>query len=220
VILRAVPRQEVNRKLLHGLIIILPLSVFYGPYLFGLERDSLAFIAFLLFLVSSLVELLRLGNHSFGKWFYSAFGSMLRDEERKSLTGATYVAGATFLCAWLSTISEEFAACACLSLTLFILGDAAAALIGKSIGSIFIGKKTVEGAIGCFVLCIFLAYWAFPMLPLFLLTWGGEISFFQAFIVGLSIALLELFPAKLGRFKLNDNLYVPVVVTYISVMIR
>jgi dolichol kinase len=220
VILRAVPRQEVNRKLLHGLVIILPLSVFYGPYLFGLERDSLAFIAFLLFLVSSLVELLRLGNHSFGKWFYSAFGSMLRDEERKSLTGATYVAGATFLCAWLSTISEEFAACACLSLTLFILGDAAAALIGKSIGSIFIGKKTVEGAIGCFVLCIFLAYWAFPMLPLFLLTWGGEISFFQAFIVGLSIALLELFPAKLGRFKLNDNLYVPVVVTYISVMIR
>jgi dolichol kinase len=220
VILRAVPRQEVNRKLLHGLVIILPLSVFYGPYLFGLERDSLAFIAFLLFLVSSLVELLRLGNHSFGKWFYSAFGSMLRDEERKSLTGATYVAGATFLCAWLSTISEEFAACACLSLTLFILGDAAAALIGKSIGSIFIGKKTVEGAIGCFVLCIFLAYWAFPMLPLFLLTWGGEISFFQASIVGLSIALLELFPAKLGRFKLNDNLYVPVVVTYISVMIR
>ena len=219
-ILRAVPRQEVNRKLLHGLVIILPLSVFYGPYLLGLERDSLAFIAFLLFLVSSLVELLRLGNHSFGKWFYSAFGSMLRDEERKSLTGATYVAGATFLCAWLSTISEEFAACACLSLTLFILGDAAAALIGKSIGSIFIGKKTVEGAIGCFVLCILLAYWAFPMLPLFLLTWGGEISFFQASIVGLSIALLELFPAKLGRFKLNDNLYVPVVVTYISVMIR
>lgn len=219
-ILRAVPRQEVNRKLLHGLVIILPLSVFYGPYLFGLERDSLAFIAFLLFLVSSLVELLRLGNHSFGKWFYATFGSMLRDEERKSLTGATYVAGATFLCAWLSTISEEFAACACLSLTLFILGDAAAALIGKSIGRIFIGKKTMEGAIGCFILCILLAYWAFPMLPLFLLKWGGEISFFQASIVGLSIALLELFPAKLGRFKLNDNLYVPVVVTYISVMIR
>ena len=121
-ILRAVPRQEVNRKLLHGLVIILPLSVFYGPYLLGLERDSLAFIAFLLFVVSSLVELLRLGNHSFGKWFYSAFGSMLRDEERKSLTGATYVAGATFLCAWMSTISEEFAACACLSLTLFIFG--------------------------------------------------------------------------------------------------
>jgi len=220
VILRAVPRQGVNRKLLHGLVIILPLSVFYGPYLLGLERDSLAFITFLLFVVSSLVELLRLGNHSFGKWFYSAFGSMLRDEERKSLTGATYVAGATFLCAWMSTISEEFAACACLSLTLFILGDAAAALIGKSIGRIFIGKKTMEGAIGCFILCILLAYWAFPMLPLFLLKWGGEISFFQASIVGLSIALLELFPAKLGRFKLNDNLYVPVVVTYISVIIR
>ena len=78
----------------------------------------------------------------------------------------------------------------------------------------------MEGAIGCFILCILLAYWAFPMLPLFLFKWGGELSFFQASIVGLSIALLELFPAKLGRFKLNDNLYVPVVVTYISVMIR
>ena len=77
----------------------------------------------------------------------------------------------------------------------------------------------MEGAIGCFVLCIFLAYWAFPMLP-FSFKVGRELSFFQASIVGLSIALLELFPAKLGRFKLNDNLYVPVLVTYISVMIR
>jgi len=220
VILRAVPKHEIHRKLLHGLVIILPLSVFYGPYLFGLERNFLVSITFFLFMASLLVELLRLGNDSFGQWFYSTFGSMLRDEERQSLTGATYVAGATFICAWLSTISEEFAACACLSLTLFILGDAAAALIGKSIGRIFVGKKTVEGAVGCFVLCSFLAYWAFPMLPLFLLKWGGEISFFQASIIGLSIALLELFPAKLGRFKLNDNLYVPVVVTYLSVLIR
>ena len=72
----------------------------------------------------------------------------------------------------------------------------------------------MEGAIGCFILCILLAYWAFPMLPLFLFKWR-ELSFFQASIVGLSIALLELFPAKLGRFKLNDNICA-VVVTYIS----
>ena len=217
--LKPLPREEVNRKLLHGLVVIFPLGVFYGPHLFSLEYSSLALVTFLLLVFSSVVELLRLKNDSFGQWFYSTFGSMLREEERKNFTGATYVAGAIFLCAWMSTISPKFSACACFSLTLFILGDAAAALIGKSLGRISIGKKTVEGAVGCFIVSFLFAYFAFPQLPNFLEKWGGEMSFFQACVVGLSISLLELFPAKIGRFKLNDNLYVPVLVTYIAFFI-
>ena len=36
------------------------------------------------------------------------------------------------------------------ALFFLFLGDAAAALVGKSMGRIRIGEKTLEGALGCF----------------------------------------------------------------------
>jgi len=213
---RKVAPEEVNRKLLHGLVVILPLGIFYAPTLFELDRTAMAALVFVLLLISIFVEVLRQRNVYFGEWFHITFGSMLRTEERNHLTGATYVVGATFLCAWMSTASETMAACSCLALTLFILGDAVAALVGKSIGRIRIGEKTLEGAVGCFVLCLVLAYWVFPRLPGFLDAWGGGLSWMHAIVVGSSVALLELFPVKLGHLQLNDNLYVPVLVTMIA----
>ena len=213
---RKVAPEEVNRKLLHGLVIILPLGVFYVPVLFEFDRNAIAVLVFSLLLISIFFEVLRQRSVCFGEWFYATFGSMLRAEEKKHLTGATYVAAATFFCAWMSTISETMAACSCLALTLFILGDAVAALAGKSIGRIRIGKKTLEGAIGCFLLCLVLAYWVFPKLPRFLDAWGGELSLLHAIVIASSVAVLELFPVKLGHLKLNDNLYVPVLVTIIA----
>ena len=212
----SVPSEEVYRKLLHGFAIVLPLGVFYGPDIFAVERSFFLFLSLGMLLYSLLTEFIRFRYPPFGRWFFATFGSMLREEEKKQISGATYMAGATFLCAWLSTISESFAACSCLSLTLFILGDAAAALAGKSIGRIRIGKKTLEGAIACFLLCMVLAYWVFPKFPRFLDAWGGELSLIHAIVIGSSVAVLELFPVKLGHLKLNDNLYVPVLVTIIA----
>ena len=124
--------------------------------------------------------------------------------------------GGAFLCAWISILSESFAASSCLALTLFILGDAVAALVGKLIGRIYVGKKTLEGAVACFLSCLLLGYFVFPLLPEFLKKMGGEISFLQAVIIAFSIAILEMFPIKIGRLRLNDNLYVPVLVTLIA----
>jgi len=58
------------------------------------------------------------------------------------------------------------------------------------------------------------------MLPQFLEKWGGGITLYQALIIGASVALLELFPIKIGFLRLNDNLYVPVLVACIAVIIR
>ena len=214
--LKAVPSEEVYRKMLHLLVILLPLGVFYGPTILDLNREKLAIFAGVLLGVSIFFESLRFKNTAFGDWFYTSFGSMLRNEERSSVTGATYVAGATFLCAWISILSESFAASSCLALTLFILGDAVAALVGKLIGRIYVGKKTLEGAVACFLSCLLLGYFVFPLLPEFLKKMGGEISFLQAVIIAFSIAILEMFPIKIGRLRLNDNLYVPVLVTLIA----
>ncbi len=217
---RSVPTEEVYRKLLHGLVIIFPVAIFYSPSVLSISRESIVKICLLLLILSIFIEVLRLLNISFGEWFYSKFGAMLREEEKKHLTGATYIAGAIFICAWLSTTNESLAVCSFLGLTLFVLGDAVAALAGKSFGKIRIGKKTLEGAIACFLLCFMLSYFIFPQLPKVLEGWGTEISFVQAIVIGLSVSLLELFPIKLARLHINDNLYVPVLVTYISYFIR
>ena len=126
--------------------------------------------------MSLAIEAARFRNSAFAKWYFDTFGSMLREEEKNKLTGATYVAAATFFCAWLSVIDEKMAASACMGLILFILGDAAAALVGKSIGSIRIGEKTLEGAVGCFLICLGLAFFAIPQLPGFVNKWGGTVE--------------------------------------------
>ena len=50
----------------------------------------------------------------------------------------------------------------------------------------------------------------------FLNAWGGELTWEQAIVIASSVAVLELFPVKLGHLKLNDNLYVPILVTIIA----
>ena len=100
----------------------------------------------------------------------------------------------------------------------FILGDAAAALIGKSLGRISIGKKQWKVQLDALLLVSSLPILHFHSFQTFWKNGEGNV-FFQACVVGLSISLLELFPAKIGRFKLNDNLYVPVLVTYIAFFI-
>ena len=217
---KLVPREEVNRKILHLYVVILPLFVFYGPTISGISPVSIIWITLVLLFLSIAVEILRVRNVVFGKYFCRYLGTMLRDEEKTRFTGATYVLASTFLCAFFSSISDGLAACSCIALIIFILGDAIAALAGKSIGRIRIGQKTLEGAIACFVLSSLLAYWLFPQLPGFSEKWGGAVTILQALSLGFFVALLELFPIKFGKMILNDNLYVPVILTFIAFFIR
>ena len=211
--------EEINRKLLHGLGVVLPAGIFYGPDLLGIGQSMVPVIIGGLFAVSLLIEALRLRNPALGELFNKCFGSMLRADEATKLTGATYVLGGSFLCSLIALQGAVAAAAAFLSLSLFILGDAAAALVGKAIGRIRIGDKTLEGALGCFALCAFLSCFVFPRLPEFPVVWG-ELSLLHALLLSALVAILELFPIRLGRLTLNDNLYVPVVVTFAALALR
>jgi len=217
---KPVPPEEINRKFLHVLVIVFPLGVFYGPQLLNTSRFNIFVLSFLICLLSLFIDLLRFRNVAFGKWFYSRFGGLMRVHENSHLTGATYIFGGISLCACLSIVSEVFAVSACLALILFILGDAAAAIGGKAFGRFRIGKKTLEGAITCFLLCLILAYWFIPFLPGFSEKWGGAILLWQAIVIAGSVSILELFPIRVGKIDLNDNLYVPVIVSYLCTLIR
>ena len=205
-------KEEINRKLLHILAVGYPVFIFYGPEWFSLSKEQVLWIVFAFLLLSLVIDISRLYWGSFRSWFFNLFGSMMRTQEETQLTGATYIIAGSFICSWISLSSDAFAASAFISLTLFILGDAAAALCGKGLGRIKVGDKTLEGAIGCFLLC-FLLTLLFPYLPNFLSKWGGEFTWMHMVLFPLGISLLELFPIKLGRLKLNDNLYVPAAIS-------
>ena len=102
-------------------------------------------------------------------------------------------------------------------MSLFVIGDGAAALCGKAFGRIKIGEKTLEGAIGCFVTCLMLTTLAFPNLSHFTIV-EEPFGWWHMLLFPLAISLLELFPLKLQGFKLNDNLYVPIVVSLLVLL--
>ena len=206
-------KEEVNRKLLHILAVGFPAFIFYGPKQLGLSRMEVVWVMLGVFLISLTIDLSRLYSTSFRSWFFKWFGSMMRKQEATQLTGATYIIAGSLICSCISLASQPFAASAFLSLTLFILGDAVAALCGKAFGKIKVGEKTLEGAIGCFVICLILASVVFPQLPSFLIKWNGDFTWVDIFFFPLGIALLELFPVKLGNINLNDNLYVPAAIS-------
>ena len=144
----------------------------------------------------------------------------MRIEESNQLTGATYVLGGSAICSLISLHSDLASVCSFLCLTLFVLGDAAAAIVGKAVGRIKIGKKTLEGGIGCFLLCILLTGLLFPSLPLFSQLWGGSITLIQILIISAAVSILEFFPIKWKAFTLNDNLYVPGVSAVIAFFVN
>jgi dolichol kinase len=205
----SVGKEEVNRKLLHILAVGLPVFIFYGPSWFDFSNAFTVAFILGLFLVSLGIDLLRLFNNSLQTWFLKRFGSMLRVQEKSQLTGATYILAGSFICSGISLLSDAFSASVFLTLTLFILGDAAAALTGKAYGRIRVGEKSIEGAFGCFFLCLLLSFFIFPNLPGFLEKWDGTFNWINIVMISLAITLLELFPLRFGRFTLNDNLYVP-----------
>ena len=211
--------EEINRKLLHGFAVALPAGIFYGPDLLVLPPWSPAPIIGAMLILSLVIETLRFRSPALGALFSKCFGPMLRAEEDTKLTGATYVFGGSFLCSLIALQGPVASAAAFLGLTIFILGDAAAALVGKAIGRIRIGGKTLEGSLGCFALCVFLAAVVFPRLPTFSDVWG-ELPLLQVVVLSALVAVLELFPIRLGRFVLNDNLYVPVLTTLVALALH
>jgi dolichol kinase len=205
----ALRREEITRKLLHLFALIMPIGIFYFPK-WNFPGYYVAIALGLALTGSVVVETLRFRFPCVQKVFFTLFGSMLREEESAKTTGSTFVIGAALLC---SIIFYKYTYVSFIVLTLFILGDAIAAIIGLSIGRIkILGKKSLEGSLACLILCMVLFYGAFPFIPGLLSVWGGKVPFIIAITTSLSITLFELIPIKLtSKITVNDNLAVPVI---------
>jgi dolichol kinase len=168
-------------------------------------------VGILVFLLigSLILESLRFRIPLVQKYFVMFFGHMMRKEDSKRLTGSTYIIGAALLCSILFYNDRHITF---MVLSLFILGDAAAAIVGLNTGRVKIGKKSLEGSAACFFLCMLMFYMVFPHLPGILDSWGGKIPLHLAVISSLSITVFELVPLRITlKTVINDNLAVPVI---------
>lgn len=137
-------KSELMRKSIH--LCSLSISIVY----YFVTREFALTILIPLALISLFFDLIRYYSKPVSKLFYSLFGFMLREHEinakKKTLTGATYVLlAAAFVVA---VFPKVFVIPA---VAVLILGDIAAALIGRKFGKHKFLAKSLEGTLAFFV---------------------------------------------------------------------
>lgn len=184
-------RHEVYRKGIHLSSLWIPAMIYFGG-------TVVASGIFILLMAGEL--LLEYGNYKKWHWARVIFTLpsllFLRNKERQrqhfTITGGVYVLASSLLCTLL--FSNVIAA---ISITVMLISDTLAALIGKAVGQRKIYKnKTLEGTTAFFVSALIIT-----MLfnPLYTFTYASVIACFAA-------VLMELFEQW---FELDDNFSVP-----------
>lgn len=179
-------RQEVLRKLIHLSSLWIPVAVYF------LDRIYAAVLFALLAMGMLAYEFVRRRDGALSTLLNNMFGSILRAHEKKSFAGATWMMiGVLLVLAFPKMVAVT-------SLTVLVVSDTAAALVGRKYGRTrLVSGKSLEGTLAFFVsglLCVTLVG---------ALT-GGVV--FIAGAVGVALAALaELFTQKI---RLDDNISV------------
>ncbi len=178
--------NELKRKAIHLGAVVIPLSYYF---LFSKHTALCLFVpAALLSILMDIIRFLRwrpVGTRI--RWFLRP---ILRQHERFDFTGSTYI-----LTAFVLSVIFFDKKLAVAVLCFAILGDVAAALVGRVFGSIKInGKKTLEGSSAFFAVCLLIVV-AIPSFPF----WIGALGALVATLV------------EAVSFPLNDNLTVPLI---------
>lgn len=177
---------ELHRKAIHVFSLVIPVGYYLLPEETG--RRALLVAA----VVAIVVEALRLNEPHLRKMTFKLVGALLREHEKTGLFASTYLVLGSLLCAY--SFSKPVVIAAILFL---ILGDAAAALVGGMFGRIQIFGKTLEGSLGCLVVCL-----AVGILLGFLE--GMDLPLKAAIAGAVTATIFELLP-----IPLDDNFRIP-----------
>lgn len=187
-------RHEMYRKSVH-------LSSLWIPAIIYFAHTGISVAIFLSLLMANL--LLEYGNYKRWRWarifFTVLFSKTLRNKERVrnrfTVTGSVYVLSSAIMCSLL--FPKEVAA---IALTVMLVSDTLAALVGKAFGTRKVYKqKSLEGT-----LAFFLSALIINMLfePIYTFTYVSVIACFIATFV-------ELFE---DRLEMDDNLSIPLAI--------
>lgn len=128
--------------------------------------------------------------------YVDAFGKILREHELNNkkivLTGGTYLVIATFICVLI--FPKEIAV---KSIFIIIFCDSAAAIIGKTFGTLKIWGKTIEGSF---------AFIGIGLLVIFL-TPNYTLSTNEYYVSAASLILTSA--AEILPVKIDDNIFIP-----------
>lgn len=147
-------RAEVARKALHIATAALPVGLSFGWSNQQTLRVTLTVAA----VFALVIEGFRRSLPTFARAFASAFGSLLRTHERRTITGATWLALAMAVVLWVAPLYAAIAA-----LWAAAVGDAAAAVVGRSVrGARSNGGKTIAGSLAALVATALGVLWLTP----------------------------------------------------------
>ncbi|MHC1609101.1 MAG: diacylglycerol/polyprenol kinase family protein [Candidatus Methanofastidiosia archaeon] len=202
-------KRELNRKNMHYIGLIVPILYYYA----FAKEDMLAFIGVAI-AVFAIIDYCRLHtNIRFINYFFEerahpkiiniktlngknigngilipSFNNIMRSSEKRSIGAHTFFALGTFVCILLYPKNIAIAAIAAL-----VIGDSAAAIVGKAVGKhALYKKKTVEGFLSCLVVSFFICY--------------SILLLYIALVGAIATAITELVSSRL-----NDNLTIPIV---------
>jgi dolichol kinase len=188
-------RAELLRKGLHALALVLPFGVLAFEEQLRLPLIGLALIALL-------GDVLRSRYAAPRRFLHKWFGTLMRPEEMPPLGGPLVINGATWMCVAAALCASVFPpAVAAAALAIQMLGDGAAAIVGRRWGKVklFGTGKTLEGALAFFAVGLAIALVA-AQWP------DASLTIRMCFAGAFAGALAELLP--LG---VNDNFRVPIV---------
>lgn len=185
---------ELRRKLLHLAALVLPAAVLrWGdPFIYGILIPGA--------LLALAADLLRVRAGWLHRLIGTVFGPLMRSRERPPLGAPPCVNGATWMALSASAAFLLFTRpIAALAFSVLVLGDAAAALVGRTVGTIRLGssEKTLEGSLG-FVIA--------GLVPVVVAAELGAVSYWAG-----AAAVLAAAGAEATTTRLNDNLLIPLV---------
>ena len=184
---------EIARKTIH-------LSSLWIPflYLYSTQKTMLLILLPLTFLVL-VIDISRRFLPALNYIVTKLFDYMMRQKEKEdfAFSGATYM-----LCAASLTISLFSQEVAIFALTILMISDSCAALIGRKFGRINLMDKTLEGSLS-FIFSAILIYFFYRV--------------FYQFSLPLSIALLAIFMASIvelftKKIYIDDNFTIPLTI--------
>jgi len=192
-------RYEIARKAIHLSSLSIPVIYWF------ISRDLALLLLVPLFAGFFLIDLLKNFVAPVSAWYHKTFDAMLRTHELEGnkayLNGATNIVMAALL---LVLFFPKIIAVT--AFTMVAVSDTLAAIIGKTFGKHRFGQKSLEGSAAFFLssLCIVAVI---PGLPLFV-----------GIAMAMSATITEAFIVRIGDFKIDDNLAIPLVSATVGVL--
>lgn len=134
-------KAELKRKLIHISCSVIPIA-----YYVLLSREQIVVLCGLISLGFIIAEILRFKNDKFKNWFKHVFSNLIRENEKSSLTGATYLF--ISLTIIFLIFDKKISIPAALILT---IADSFAAIVGKAYGRAKYFNKTVTGSLAFYM---------------------------------------------------------------------